>query len=158
MSYAFGPMFDDVEGVAVLSRLPIQNVQIVPLAQAPKPPDLHRVALIVHAGSITFVATHLGGADFVSEVQSILAAVQGTSPVVVAGDLNSVPTTPQMELFTQAGFSDLGAAANLPTIPADAPNQRIDYLWAKGTTLHEMETLATTASDHRPIVADVSVP
>jgi endonuclease/exonuclease/phosphatase family metal-dependent hydrolase len=158
MSYAFGPMFDDVEGVAVMSRLPIQSVQIVPLAQAAQPRDLHRVGLIVRTGSMTFVATHLGGTDFVSEVQSILAAVQGTTPIVVAGDLNSLPTTPQMRLFAQAGFIDLGAAANMPTIPADAPNQRIDYFWAKGLTAHDMQTLITTASDHRPIVADVSVP
>jgi endonuclease/exonuclease/phosphatase family metal-dependent hydrolase len=157
-TYAFGPMFDDVEGVAILARLPIQSVSIVHLAQAPTPADLHRVALIVSVGGITFVSTHLGGSDFVSEVQSIVSATAGTQPIVVAGDMNSTADTPQMALFRQAGFTDLGAAANEPTVPADAPTIRIDDFWAKGVTPVDMTVVDTTASDHRPIVADITVP
>ena len=157
MSYAFAPMLGDVEGLAILSRIPIDDVRIIRLSRSTRKADLSRAALVVRAGGLAFVATHLGGDDFVTQVGSIIDGVRGADRVIIAGDLNSTPDSPQMRLFAQAGFTDVGAAANALTSPAGDPVDRIDYLWALGVDVRGVRTIRTTASDHLPVVADVTV-
>jgi endonuclease/exonuclease/phosphatase (EEP) superfamily protein YafD len=91
-------------------------------------------------------------------VRSIIDAVGQTRGVIVAGDLNSTPDSPQMQLFAAAGFTDLGAVANANTFPPERPDKRIDYLWGAGVTASTVRTIDTLASDHLPVVADVTVP
>jgi endonuclease/exonuclease/phosphatase family metal-dependent hydrolase len=158
MSFAFAPMMGDTYGLAVLSRLPIDDMRVVPLTQAPGSIDVARVALFVRAGGLTLVATHLGGDRIDLEVRSIIEAIGGTRGVIVAGDLNSVPESEAMRLFAQTGFTDLGAAQDAKTFPPSAPDRRIDYLWAVGATATGVRTVSTRASDHLPVVADITVP
>ena len=157
MSYAFAPMLGDVEGVGVLSRLPIEEVRVVRLARSTTAKDLTRVLLMVRTGGVWFCATHLGGDDFPTQTRSIVDAVRGLDRVVVSGDMNSTPDTPQMRVFADAGFADLGAAAGAPTIPVADPKDRIDYLWVSGVTGANVVTPRTSASDHLPVAADVAV-
>jgi len=156
MSFAFGPMVGDVYGLAILSRVPIDEIHVERLARTDTS-DIPRVALFVKTAGLTLVATHLGG-DIPSEVRSIIDAVGPTRGVIVAGDLNSTPDSPQMQLFAAAGFTDLGAVANANTFPPDRPYKRIDYLWGAGVTALTVRTIDTLASDHLPVVADVTVP
>ena len=77
---------------------------------------------------------------------------------VVAGDLNALPDTPELRLLEGAGFRDLvrDDGADQPTSPATAPRNRVDYAWGIGVTGSQAHTVASNASDHRPVVINVT--
>ena len=158
MSYVFGPMLGDVEGVGVLSRVPIDELRVVPLARSSTAKDLRRVAVMVRIGTTWFVTTHLGGDDIPTQVGSIIAATSTFAHVVVTGDLNSEPGTPQMREFADAGFTDLGARDNALTFSPSALAMRIDYVWVRGLDGDAVRTVATRASDHLPVLTTVRLP
>ena len=156
MSFAFAPTIGDVYGLAILSRLPIEETRVVSLARRPGIRDQQRAVLLVRAGGLTFGATHLGGDDIDVQARSILGAVAQTGAVVIAGDMNSLPGSAQMRTLADGGLVDLGSGANAGTVPGH-PELRIDYLWARGVSATSVHTIDTTASDHFPVVADVMV-
>jgi endonuclease/exonuclease/phosphatase (EEP) superfamily protein YafD len=92
------------------------------------------------------------------QVREVLRAWGETRPAVIAGDLNAVPGSPELEPLARSGFSDLALAAGADeaTFPADAPARRIDYVWGIGVTGAQAHTVASTASDHRAVVVNVT--
>ena len=83
-----------------------------------------------------------------------------TDHTVLMGDLNSEPTWPEMELILDAGmidaWSEAGQGPGL-TWPADVPFQRIDWIWlSPDLQALAAETVESTASDHRAVVADLA--
>lgn len=158
MSYAFAPMLGDVEGVGVLSRVPIDEVRVVPLARSTTAKDLRRVALMVRTGDVWFVASHLGGDDIPTQTASIVAATRDLAHVVVTGDFNSVPESAQMRVLADGGFSDLGARGNALTVSPGELVSRIDYVWVRGLSGADVRTVQTAASDHLPVITTVAAP
>ncbi|NUR06163.1 MAG: hypothetical protein HOQ22_05995 [Nocardioidaceae bacterium] len=84
-------------------------------------------------------------------------------PVLLAGDLNEVPTGPSWDLLRRAGFVDHGSGS-WRTFPADDPERRIDALLVRGAArvLHHgspgvPEDLLAQASDHRPVLAEIEL-
>jgi endonuclease/exonuclease/phosphatase (EEP) superfamily protein YafD len=76
------------------------------------------------------------------------------------GDMNSEPDWPEMKLILDAGMVDAwseGGEGSGLTWPADAPYQRIDWIWLSPDlrALHA-ETVESAASDHRAVVADLA--
>ena len=63
-----------------------------------------------------------------------------------------------MELLRAAGLRDLAAnaGADQATFPATDPRRRIDYVWGIGVTGSQAHTVASTASDHRALVVNIS--
>jgi endonuclease/exonuclease/phosphatase family metal-dependent hydrolase len=98
------------------------------------------------------------------ELDVVLRAADGLrGPVVLAGDLNEVPTGPSWERLRAAGFVDHGSAA-WRTFPASAPDRRIDALLLRGaaTVTHHGDpgvdpALLAAASDHRPVLAEIDL-
>lgn len=103
-------------------------------------------------------------------VGEILARVDGTrreygAPVLLAGDVNERPTGPVWR--TLAGrLQDTYAVAPSggdETFPAAAPRRRIDGIFAapdfgvRGCGVPDVPGVAT-ASDHRPVLAELSLP
>jgi endonuclease/exonuclease/phosphatase (EEP) superfamily protein YafD len=89
-------------------------------------------------------------------VRELLAFI-GDRPCVLAGDFNAKPTDESIMLVTDSGRFD-GAFDGPPTFPADAPDRRIDYVFAPVAWEHvETRVLDTRASDHRPVVATFRV-
>lgn len=164
MRYVFGPQIGDLYGNAILSRLPLADVERV---HYPKEPGLRyqpRGAIVARIAGVTLLATHLdhnGDASRVraAQVQSLLAALGGRAPALVAGDLNAVPESAELALLAQAGFVDLAAAAGArePTYPAARPDRRIDYAWGNRIRASQAHVVATAASDHRPLVLNLEV-
>ena len=160
-------------GVAILSRFPLDATVTHPLPatldREPRTALEVRVtpALDASVPPITFIATHLDHADDSTDrllqASTIRARFDAdpTALQVIAGDCNDDPASATLDLLT-ARWPDT-AGPNAPaTWPADAPNQRIDYVlagpadrWsvASHRTLNE-----TIASDHRPVVVDLLLP
>jgi endonuclease/exonuclease/phosphatase family metal-dependent hydrolase len=83
----------------------------------------------------------------------------GAGHTILAGDLNSEPDWPEMDLIRAAGmvdsWSEAGQGPGL-TWPADDPFQRIDWIWlSPDLQAIAAETVDSAVSDHRAVVADL---
>lgn len=162
---AFGaPTRAQSYGVALLSRWPITDVEVVEL---PIERSLTRVAVVGRVqtpnGDLPVVGTHLsvgGGEGKREQIRRVADQVQQFDQAVVLGDFNVTPTDPENEEL-DTRFSDAWATAGHTTgpggtYPADDPETRIDYVLLHGMTARSATTTGTgSASDHRAVVADI---
>ena len=166
-NYCFGlPFCRVVGGNAILSRTPLTPVANIPLSGR-KPfweTKNSRRAL--------FASTELRGhtvllgslhndsysrANNAIQVRELLAFIADRS-CLLAGDFNAHPTDQSIKLLKESERFT-GAFDGPPTFPADAPDERIDYVFAPPEWEH-IETRVIDepkASDHRPVVAKFRV-
>jgi endonuclease/exonuclease/phosphatase family metal-dependent hydrolase len=160
-------------GVALLSRFPViafTNHEITRLSTqqngaAPAlMPGFLEARLDVHGTIIRVFNTHT---DYRSDpsvrrrqVADMLAIVGDSArPTLLFGDLNAPPSAPELQplfgRFRDAWRSSAGAGF---TYPAENPAKRIDYVLASEDFLvRSARVVATEASDHRPVVADLAL-
>jgi endonuclease/exonuclease/phosphatase family metal-dependent hydrolase len=163
MYYTFLPTIGDLYGNAILSRYPMEVVKRVPFAPGPTQRNQPRGALFVRIGDLLIVGTHLdhnSDGTFVrqDQVRTILREIGDAPTVVVAGDLNAEPGAIEIQLFDQAGFTDLGQLSGSTTIGEDPP-KRIDYVWGRGVVGAQAHPTAESnlASDHRGVIVNITV-
>ncbi|MGW2217140.1 endonuclease/exonuclease/phosphatase family protein [Nonomuraea sp. NPDC001684] len=175
MRYHFAPAADQVWGDALLTNLPVKQVHSHPLGAHDYPTGAQAQTVVLEVGGreVGIVNTHLqapeGQAPEVAAIARALAAgrdadeaghsaagagEQVRRPVILAGDLNTRPTDPAMEVLKAAGLSDpLTAFGDPPTSPADAPKERIDHvLLTKGLTAISGQAPRLPYSDHLPVL------
>jgi endonuclease/exonuclease/phosphatase family metal-dependent hydrolase len=150
-------------GAGVLSRWPL--LQITPGVLPASPGHEMRPALLVRVRpghgipELVFASTHL---DHQSEPERLmqverlftLLGPREEQPIILGGDFNAVPTSAVLEFFAKDWLNPTAGATRL-TIPAEQPRNQIDYVLAypKGYwRVVETEVLASTASDHRPLL------
>jgi endonuclease/exonuclease/phosphatase family metal-dependent hydrolase len=96
--------------------------------------------------------------DQIAVTRSIVA--QAAEPVVLVGDLNATPGSPEIAAITE-DLADAWAAAgtgNGFTFDARTPHGRIDYvLTSRDVVARTAEVVASHASDHLLVVADLVV-
>ena len=82
-------------------------------------------------------------------------------PVVLTGDLNARPDTPEIDAITEDlvdAWTQAGVG-NGYTYPAENPNARLDYvLHSTDVRTCAAAVLCTDASDHLPVTADLALP
>lgn len=81
-----------------------------------------------------------------------------SAPLVLMGDMNARPDAAELQPLL-ARFTDAWsvAAGDGVTYPAQTPDRRIDYiLVSDDVRVSGAEVLPALASDHRPVVADLS--
>lgn len=129
------------EGGAMLARGPIESTEIHPLTYEPNPEDFNERALLVarvriHGGAIAVVNGHFSWVPAINrrnvdEALALLARLD--APAILAGDLNAPPDSAGMQRLRDSGWIDAWAALRDGdagyTFEADAPQQRIDYIW-----------------------------
>jgi endonuclease/exonuclease/phosphatase family metal-dependent hydrolase len=95
----------------------------------------------------------------VDRIRQVLATAQES--VVLLGDLNATPDTPEI-----AGLTDLLVDAWVTagvgdgfTFDAATPHARIDYVMSSGDVVaRTAAVVATDAADHLPVVVDLALP
>lgn len=111
---------------------------------------------------VVFGGTHLchqSGATRLRQVRSIVGnrAYDG-SATILAGDFNFTPDSEPYRVMIASGWADAAAAVGdpRPTVPADDPQQRIDYVFlrpANAWRVVEVRVLdEPVASDHCPVL------
>ncbi|MCK4472787.1 MAG: endonuclease/exonuclease/phosphatase family protein, partial [Anaerolineae bacterium] len=169
MPYVSGPTSDAQWGNAILSRYPIVSAEAFPL-----PPDdllIRRGYIVaeidVGAGTLTLIDTHFthrGRNYAIRELQAsaLVSAWNGASSTIIVGDMNATPDSDAMQTLSGAGLINIAAEIGTPPIrtsPADDPSRQIDYIWASPDLgFEDLEIVQTTASDHLPVVATISLP
>lgn len=150
-------------GMAVLSKLPVQEVNIHRLPDGAEPRIALEVQVTVQgmASPISFIGIHNDWTDDairIKQVNALLAAIEDSGrPTVLAGDFNAVPGDLSTDIFLCGGWNNLGDFKDF-TFPADKPNRTIDYIMIKGFQNPSGQTRVvdeSVASDHRPIRASL---
>jgi len=141
----------DPEGIALITALPILATKTIDLPSDEFPRKGLSALLASPAGVVAMVSTHLSfsaqhAEKRVEQAQALLAladewqAAAGTPYAIGAGDFNTSPGTPPIEVFTKAtpAFADAWADRHPSepglTFPSNSPTARIDYLLVRGAT------------------------
>lgn len=154
-------------GTAILSRHPIGEWRNTPL---PRPEGgeqrgLLEALLDTPDGPVRVFGTQLQNRsrrERLAQVAAIRARVaEAREPVVLVGDLNALPDSAELAALTE-DLADAWARAGRGdgfTYDAATPHGRIDYvLTSPDVEARGAEVVATDASDHLPVVADLAVP
>jgi endonuclease/exonuclease/phosphatase family metal-dependent hydrolase len=153
-------------GNAIMTRLPARDVAGGVFAAEPRILKYGWTRVVIEDGRLRFpiYSVHLTadlegahGDPRTAQAAELLQLIGNTAPVLVAGDFNAHPEDAPIRLLT-AGLADLGAATGLgalATWPAGAPNERIDYIFARGFAASRGSIPRTLASDHLPVLLQV---
>jgi len=159
------PFNDGGYGVGVLSKWAIERSELIKLpgANNTEPRVALEIKVVLPSGkSLLFVSTHLDHSDRVvrwSQMQFLKNRYGNMAiPVIIAGDLNELPTGENMkELLDNFRMSD--GTKKEPSYPSNQPSGKIDYiLLSKG---HSWKVISTEvvndsiASDHRALYCKV---
>ena len=163
----FAPTADRLWGLATLSKAPILEGG----GAALPPADLlirRGVQWVIvdvgDGGRLTVVNNHFHHPETDSHIrlrqaQAVTERWRRTAPLIVGGDLNARPATPEIELLRRAGWKDVvGTHGPRPgyTFSSVDLYERIDYLWlSPDLTASGVAVPFSTASDHLPVVATV---
>jgi endonuclease/exonuclease/phosphatase family metal-dependent hydrolase len=159
-------------GNAILSAFPIVEWENLPLPRsgAHEQRGLLRARVEVDGGGSWQVhVTHLQHDDPAERLVQARAIrrLLGTPNhgVVLLGDLNAQPTTPEVQALTGVLVDTWAVAGDGPghTSASPVPSQRIDYVLqspdARTCAAAVLtSTPASIASDHLPVVAEIAVP
>jgi endonuclease/exonuclease/phosphatase family metal-dependent hydrolase len=172
MQYAFAHNLDfqgGQYGVAILSRLPIRNIDHRKFENKREAERRGMIRVQVEFGGkiVNFVTTHLDyqyedGRVFETEqLLQFLGEVKG--PIILVGDLNDEPVGAAYKLllgsFTDAWLENHTKAIGL-SYPADKPVKRIDYVFYRSAERIRSEkawVVDTPASDHLPVIVELRV-
>lgn len=157
-------------GVAVLSRFPVlhtENHEITRLStQDPNPvpapaPGFAEAVVLAHGVAVHVYSTHLDyradPAVRAAQVADTLRIMSGDrGPQVLLGDFNAPHDAPELgPLWTVLTDAAPGGG---DTYPAAEPTRRIDYVTVSDeVSVRSASVPATLASDHRPVLARLSV-
>ncbi|RJK92829.1 metal-dependent hydrolase [Vallicoccus soli] len=154
-------------GTAVLSDRPILEARntLLPRTGGREQRGVLEVLVNVRGVPLRVFGTHLQHDSQQERLLQVAALkeVIGTpdESVVVVGDLNARPGTPEIDALLE-DLVDAWAEAGVGdgyTLPAEDPTARIDYVMHSGDVVaRTAAVLATEGSDHRPVVADLALP
>gem|GEM_PF-3154221 len=170
-TWASGGLSLSFYGNALLSRFPVQQARTVrlPTSRGREPRAVLVARLVVDGRPLTVLGTHLGLNQVerlwqTARLKELAAAANG--PVVLLGDFNAHPWSPELKQLTDgpAGLVDVHAAAGSGdglTFPAHLPLARIDYAFVSqdlAPRVLAVRAWTTGASDHLPVVVDLAWP
>lgn len=154
-------------GTAILSDHPIlewRNV-LLPRTGTKEQRGLLEARVNVRGVPVLVYNTHLqhdSQSERIAQVDAIREII-GTpeDSVVLVGDLNARPDTPEIAAITER-LRDAWVAAGVGdgyTYPAEDPYARIDYVLTSDDVVARAAAVVTSdASDHLPVHADVALP
>jgi endonuclease/exonuclease/phosphatase family metal-dependent hydrolase len=169
MEHRFGKFMDfqgGEYGMAVLSRLPIEEVIVHPLPKGAEPRCALEVQVQV-AGfdqPFSFVGIHNDWTNEeirIRQVGALMKALQPRkNPVILAGDFNGQRSDGSMKLLDQAGWLNIDKQGQ-KTFPSGEPRVEIDFVVVRGLEGARFNVAVIderAASDHRPVLARMMLP
>jgi endonuclease/exonuclease/phosphatase family metal-dependent hydrolase len=170
MPYVWGPTADALWGNAILSRYPIEQVQLhaMPNNEQIRPArGFIDATLNIGGQPLRVIATHLhhveaDGALRLPQVQALLEAWAQQPRTIVLGDLNARPDFHEMQLLREAGlidaFTSSGASGEGFTFRSDGLDRRIDYIYHSPDLIaRDFHVNPSRASDHAAIAVTLVV-
>lgn len=96
----------------------------------------------------------------VEQLTTLLEAEPVEGAYVIGGSLNAEPGWAETQLLESHGLSSAQDDAGDPgalTFPSRAPDSRVDWVYGAGVTFSDVEVIESFVSDHRPVVATLTV-
>ena len=177
---AFFGTTDPVWGNAILSRYPITSVEreYLPLEGTLLRRGYLAATLDFGGEELLFVSIHLQHINDSAaheldpegdlypvhheQISVILGEWAGRQPAVMVGDFNARPGWQQLEELIAAGWVDVWQEAGVGegfTSDAADPQHRIDYIFhTQDLVAQDAGVIQSQASDHFPVVADLTMP
>lgn len=167
MPYVWQPTTGELWGNAVLSRLPLTDVDLQSLP--PRNLLLGRgfISASVDVGNdeqLSIINTHFHHKeeDSLERTMQAQAVINywGERPfTLIMGDLNAESPTPEIQILENQGFQSVFDLLRIQpglTYPANQPRYRLDHIFLTPDLLPANAAIPTaTASDHLPVVTDV---
>ncbi|HEX7182217.1 MAG TPA: endonuclease/exonuclease/phosphatase family protein [Thermoanaerobaculia bacterium] len=164
MTVAFGPSIEGRHGAfgnAVLTAGELDAHEVIPLPAPGEPRTLLRSRLRLKSFALDFYVTHLAawgrwgkGARSLQALTLVERLHRHDGPFILVGDLNAVPTAPELrplisaEIFRMCG-DDLICTHRFM-------RQRIDYIFADpGWTTTSSQVIERGPSDHWPVLVEL---
>lgn len=154
-------------GTALLSRHQLRGpaARALPTVPGAEPRGYVTATIDLGGTRVRLVATHLqqdSAAARATQARALADEVTADDgPIVLLGDLNAEPGTPELAALTDH-LADAWVAAGDglgTTFPSDRPRLRIDaVLVSPGIAVTAAAVVASDASDHRAVVADLLIP
>jgi endonuclease/exonuclease/phosphatase family metal-dependent hydrolase len=154
-------------GNAILSGAPIREWRntLLPRTGSLEQRGLLEALITVRRVPVRVFSTHLqhnSQPERIAQIATIRKVI-GTcqESVVLTGDLNARPGTPEIDAITE-DLVDAWAEAGVGpgyTYSTENPHARIDYvLHSNNVTTCSAAVLSTAGSDHLPVTADLALP
>jgi endonuclease/exonuclease/phosphatase family metal-dependent hydrolase len=157
-------------GTAILSRHPIREWRntLLPRPEGGEQRGLLEAVIDLDGVRVRAFNTQLQNRSQlerlaqVAAIRTIVAQpTDPTDPVVLVGDLNAMPGSPEIAAMTE-DLADAWASAGDGdgyTYDAETPHGRIDYvLTSPDVVARAAAVIPSDASDHLPVVADLILP
>jgi endonuclease/exonuclease/phosphatase family metal-dependent hydrolase len=162
MHVAYAPAADRQFGNAVLTNLPTAGATVtdLPYGNGPQNRSAIGVDIDLSTGPLRATSVHLQNKSHVptrlAQIDALLGALADAPVLIVAGDFNARPGSPEIETMTAAGLvsaQDVSGDPSAMTNPSTNPDKRIDWVFGRGVTFTSTEVLADAlSSDHLPLV------
>ncbi len=165
----FGPETKhQIYGVAILSKYPITFTETYYLTSIEDQRVLVRADIQFEGRPLSIYAVHMGLSeeDRTTQAAEIVDIVsENTNCIILMGDLNSIPGSPQIAAFTAVLRDAWTSAGNAPMDPlgytSDSldPQKRIDYILVSpelaSRVTHCQVIRGAHGSDHLPVWAEI---
>jgi len=169
MPFVYAPAADRQFGNVILSTRPLTEVAIHALPYGDGPQKRSAISATVDAGAVRLRITsvHLQHrAENTPTRQKQIAELVRAEPLsgsaVVAGDFNAEPGWPEIGAMTAAGYQSAQDTVGDPTgltSPAEAPVERIDWIFGSGVSWTDFTILGDAhSSDHRGLAVTITAP
>lgn len=162
MRVAFSPAADRQFGNVVLTNLPTTNITTIalPYGDGPQERSAISVDIVLPGGALRVTSVHLQSKDRIptrlDQIETLLTAQTDAPFLIIAGDFNAQPGSPEINEMTSAGLvsaQDVSGDPSALTDPSINPVKRIDWVFGRGVTFTNTEVLSDAlSSDHLPLV------
>ena len=168
----------EISGLAVLAKFPVMGSGSFKLKTQSPSSEPRRFLLFTELqaadSGVTVFNTHLTwrlneGEIRCAQVDEILQAIEEKSSkkVIVCGDFNSAPDTPELRKMTAAGFTDTYEVLNpggneltwdnrnpyAASASIDLPDRRIDFIFSRGFAAPKASKVVLNKPDQNGIFA-----
>ncbi|HEY61942.1 MAG TPA: hypothetical protein G4N95_04755 [Anaerolineae bacterium] len=144
-------------GIALLSKYPIQNPHTFYMFSKGEQTAAIQAQISVNNQTFNIFATHLGNGGPIIQQEQVLAEVDTLPNVILMGDFNFRPDTPQYELtgtILEDAWLLRGRKDSNNT--GVNPQERIDHIFVSPSTLVlDCHYVRSTASDHPAMWAEI---
>ncbi len=158
-AYYGPPTVNGTFGIALLSRYPILEAHTAYMTSQGEQTAVIVATLSVNQRRLHVAVTHLGNDGPMVQQMNVLQAIQGRAPLVLMGDFNFTPNTPQYRRTVETLQDAWLAARQQGGAGHDAPPAPIDHIFiTPDLTAPRAAYLPPGPSDHPALWAVIENP
>lgn len=149
------------DGIAVLSRYPLQELSTTVLAHDFEQRGLIQARVVVEGHTVNIAVTHLSALPFNASLRrrqatQIAHALDAKCPTVLAADVNCDTNADELRPLTE--LRGLRPLVSTATFPIYRPRYRFDNVFADtAVTVLDARVLDAPYSDHLPVLAKIEL-